>query len=180
MFGFFRKNPRRDVVDTLYGRIAAASRHAQLYLALGVPDTLEGRFESLVLHAILILRRLQRLPAPADDVAQDLVDALFGQLDRSLRELGVGDFGVPKRMKKLAQGFYDRAGRYNPALDASDETALADALGRNLFDGARPAQALARYALAAEAEMAGLDLDTLLRQGPRFPPPEAFTQGETP
>jgi cytochrome b pre-mRNA-processing protein 3 len=177
MLGFLRKNPRRGAVDTLYERIAAASRQASLYLALGVPDTLEGRFESLVLHALLVLRRLRRLPAPADEVAQDLVDALFRQLDRSLRELGVGDFGVPKRMKKLAQAVYDRAGRYDPALDAADETALAEALGRNLFDGARPARALARYAVAAEAELTALDLDALLQTGPRFPPPDRFAEG---
>jgi len=177
MLGFLRKNPRRGAVDTLYERIAAASRQASLYLALGVPDTLEGRFESLILHALLVLRRLRRLPAPADEVAQDLVDALFRQLDRSLRELGVGDFGVPKRMKKLAQAVYDRAGRYDPALDAADETALAEALGRNLFDGARPARALARYAVAAEAELTALDLDALLQTGPRFPPPDRFAEG---
>jgi cytochrome b pre-mRNA-processing protein 3 len=179
MLGFLRKNSRRGAIDTLYDRIAAASRQPQLYLALEVPDTLEGRFESLVLHALLVLRRLRRLPSPADEVAQDLVDALFQQLDRSLRELGVGDFGVPKRMKKLAQAVYDRGGRYDPALDAADETALAEALGRNLFDGARPAQALARYAIATEAELAALDLDVLFRQGPRFPSPERFAEGGT-
>lgn len=177
MFSFFRKNRRRSAIDALHDQIAAASRQPQLYLALGIPDTLDGRFESLTLHVILVLRRLRRLPAPADDVAQDLVDALFRQLDRSLRELGVGDFGVPKRMKKLAQAFYDRAGRYDAALDAAEEPALAEALGRSLFDDPRPARALARYALAAEAEMAALDLDTLLWQGPRFPLPDGFAEG---
>jgi cytochrome b pre-mRNA-processing protein 3 len=180
MFGFLRQNPRRDAIDTLYGRIAAASREPSLYLALGVPDTLEGRFESLVLHVVLMLRRLRRLPAPADEASQDLVDALFRQLDRSLRELGVGDFGVPKRMKKLAQAFYDRAARYDPALAAGDAGALAAALGQSLFDGARPAPALARYALAAEAALAGLDLNALIRQGPAFPPAGDFAKGDAP
>jgi len=180
MFSFLRQNPRRGAIDTLYERIAAASREPPLYLALGVPDTLEGRFESLVLHAVLVLRRLRRLPAPADEVGQDLVDALFRQLDRSLRELGVGDFGVPKRMNKLAQAFYDRAGRYDPALDAADASTLGEALGRSLFDGARPARGLARYAFAGEAALAGLDLDALLRQGPAFPPPGDFADGDKP
>lgn len=176
MFSLFRVNHQNSAIDTLHERIAAASRQPQLYLALGVPDTLAGRFESLTLHMILVLRRLRRLPAPADDVAQDLVDALFRQLDHSLRELGVGDYGVPKRMKKLAQAFYDRAGRYAPALDAADELALAEALGRSLFDEPRPVQALARYALAAEAEIEALDLDVLLRQGPCFPLPSDYAQ----
>jgi cytochrome b pre-mRNA-processing protein 3 len=177
---FFRKSPRQDVVDTLHGRIAAASRHPGLYLALGVPDTLEGRFESLTLHAVLTLRRLRRLPPPAGEVAQDLVDVLFRQLDRSLREMGVGDFGVPKRMKKLAQAFYGRAADYDPALDAADAAALAEALGRNVCGGTRPARALARYAIAADAELAALDLSALLRDGPSFPPPERFAEGVLP
>src|SRR3954452_4935568 len=90
------------------------SREPSLYLALGVPDTLEGRFESLVLHAFLVLRRLRRLPAPADEAAQNLVGALFRQLARSLCGLGVGFWGVRKGKKKLARAFYDRAGRYDP------------------------------------------------------------------
>ena len=177
MFGLFRRNRRRGAIDTLHDRIAAASRHPALYLTLGVPDTLEGRFESLTLHMILVLRCLRRLPAPADDAARDLVDTFFRQLDRSLRELGVGDFGVPKRMKKLARAFYDRAGRYDLALNGADEAALAESLGRSLFEELRPARALARYILATEAEMATLDLDTLLRQGPRFPLPDGFARG---
>ena len=177
MLGFLRKNPRRDAIDTLYERIAAASRQAPLYLALGVPDTLEGRLSRSSCTRSWSCGACGGCPRRLTEAAQNLVDALFRQLDRSLRELGVGDFGVPKRMKKLAQAVYDRAGRYDPALDASDETTLAEALGRNLFDGARPARALARYAIAAEAELARLDLDLLFRQGPRFPPPERFAEG---
>src|SRR5690349_12607645 len=105
VLGIFRKDPRRVVVETLYQRIAAASREPMLYASLGIPDTVEGRFESVALHLILVLRRLRQLPPPANDVAQDLVDGFFRHLDRSLRELAVGDLAVPKRMKKLAEAF---------------------------------------------------------------------------
>src|SRR3954447_12346020 len=94
VLSFFRRDPRRPVIETLYGRIAAAAREPGLYRALGVPDTLDGRFGSLALHAVLVLRRLRRLPPPADEVAQDLVDALFRELDPSLRAPGGGDPGA--------------------------------------------------------------------------------------
>src|ERR671932_1142779 len=109
IFGLLRKDPRRPVIETLYQRIAAASRQSFLYLNFGVPDTVEGRFEAIVLHLTLILRRLRALPAPADAVAQDLVDCFFGHLDASLRELGVGDAAIPKRMKSLGAAFNGRS-----------------------------------------------------------------------
>ena len=109
VLGFFRKDPRREAIETLYGRIAAASREPGLYLDLGVPDTVEGRFEAVTLHVILVLRRLGGLPGPADEVAQDLVDCFFRHLDASLRELAVGDLAVPKRMNKLGEAFAGRS-----------------------------------------------------------------------
>src|SRR5690606_28902601 len=105
---FFGRRRRRDAVDSLYFRVAGAARSDALFERLGIPDTFEGRYEALILHLLLILRRLKRLPDPAADVAQDLVDAAFRELDRSLRELGVGDTSVPKRIKSLAQAFYGR------------------------------------------------------------------------
>src|SRR3954464_5952988 len=116
IFSLFRKD-RASATDAVYGAIPGAAREPALYLRFGVPDTVEGRFESLALHLVLVLRRLRHLPDPAQDVAQELVDAFFRQLDASLRERGVGDMGVPKRIKRLAGGFYDRAGSYDAALD---------------------------------------------------------------
>ena len=170
---------RTDAIDTLYRRVNEASRAPGLYEALGVPDTVEGRFEALCLHAILVLRSLGRLPAPAADVAQDLVNAVFLHLDASLRESGIGDMGVPKRMKKLGAAFYGRAGHYDAALDAGDEAALATALARNVLggDAAADAAPLARYVAASDAELARLDLAALIATGPRFAVPDAFAAG---
>jgi cytochrome b pre-mRNA-processing protein 3 len=181
--GLFRRaERRRRTIRALHRRIGEAARQPGLYTALGVPDTVEGRFEALSLHVILVLRRLGQLPPPASDVAQDLVDSVFMQLDASLRELGIGDMGVPKRIKKLGASFYARAGAYGTALDAGDRTALAEALARNALDGAGPEAAvpLAAYVEAAAAALSSQDLDGLLAEGPDFPEPagEADTSGD--
>ncbi|MBB3904389.1 ubiquinol-cytochrome C chaperone family protein [Methylobacterium brachythecii] len=175
ILGFFRRaESRKRLIDGLQARIDQAARVPGLYRRLQVPDTVEGRFEAVCLHVHLAMRRLKQLPPPAEDVAQDLINAVFAQFDASLRELGVGDVGVPKRMKKLAQAFYGRAGGYDVALDAGDRTALALALGRNVLgdaDGER-AGPLADYVIAADATLAGASLDDLLGDGPRFPRPD--------
>lgn len=176
ILGLFRNRRRADLVAALHKRVADAAREPALYLALGVPDTVEGRFESLALHLVLLLRRLRRLPDPAREVAQELVDSFFRHLDASLREMGVGDMGVPKRMKKLAQAFYARAAAYDAALDSGDPAAVAAALGEHLGTAAEALSGLARYALAAERALAGATLDTLFEPGPPFPAPAGFAQ----
>lgn len=173
---FGRNAARERMIGTLHLRINEAARVPGLYTALGVPDTVEGRFECLCLHVILMLRQLDRLPAPAEDVAQDLVNAVFLQLDSSLRELGVGDFGVPKRMKKLGAAFYGRAAGYGGALDADDAAALADVLARNVLatEDSAAAAGLVGYVMASAESLAGADLAALIDRGPRFPQPETF------
>ncbi|MGJ3264018.1 MAG: ubiquinol-cytochrome C chaperone family protein [Salinarimonas sp.] len=166
---FFRRDPRRELIESLYSRIAQASRQPGLYVEAGVPDTVEGRFEALALHLVLTFRHLRTLPAPAADVNQDLADALFRALDQSLREMGVGDLSVPKKMKTLAEAFYGRARAYDPLLDARDAEGLALALQRNVTGGEEPARRLAAYALETEDGLKGQDLDTILAAGPVFP-----------
>jgi cytochrome b pre-mRNA-processing protein 3 len=176
LFGLFRKDPRAPLIEVLHRRIADAARRPALYTQLGVPDTVEGRFEALALHFVMVLRRLRHLPPPAQDVAQELVDSFFRQLDASLREMGVGDMGVPKRMRKLAQAFYGRATAYGAALDSADAGRVAAALAEH-FDGPPEAvSGLARYALEAEAALAAVTLDELLQRGPGFPPPARLTE----
>lgn len=173
--GLFRRaGARRRAVEGLHVALSEAARRPGLYTDLGVPETVEGRFESLCLHAILVLRRLNRLPPPAAEVAQDLVNSVFTQLDASLRELGVGDMGVSKRMKKLGAAFYGRAEGYDAALEAGDVAALAAALVRNVLGGEGDGRGLAAYVRAADAALAGADLDGLLAAGPPFPEPDGF------
>ncbi|KAA2238018.1 ubiquinol-cytochrome C chaperone family protein [Salinarimonas soli] len=172
ILSLFRRNPRRAAMEVLYDRIAAASRQPALYTDLGIPDTVEGRFESLALHTVLLLRRLRTLPPPAGDVGQDFIDTFFKRMDASLRELGVGDMGVGKRMKKLAHSFYGRADAYDGPLDRGDDAALAGVLGRNALGQAEPAPALAAYVLASDRRLAGQSLDEILGTGPVFADPK--------
>jgi cytochrome b pre-mRNA-processing protein 3 len=170
----FRRDPRRTIIARLYERVATASRQPGLYLELGIPDTLEGRFEALALHMVLALRALRTMPAPADEVAKDLTDAFFRDLDASLREMGVGDTSVPKRMKKLGEAFFGRAHAYDGALNAGDAEVLAVALGRNVTGSAAPAPLLARYAVAADGAFRSLSLETVLDRGFPLPSPDTF------
>jgi cytochrome b pre-mRNA-processing protein 3 len=180
MLGLFRKDPRRPVIAALHQRVVAAARHPDLYGLLDVPDTLEGRFEVLTLHVVLVLEAMRGLPPPADEVSQEVVDTVFRELEASLREMGVGDVVVPKRMKTLAQAFYGRARAYDAALASGNEAALVAALARNVYGGATPADALARYVLSARRHLRGVTLDAMLRDGPGFPAPHtAATVSET-
>jgi cytochrome b pre-mRNA-processing protein 3 len=148
---------RREITDRLYDQIVAAARQPALYQDWNVPDTPLGRYEMMALHVFLILHRLRGETGAAAALAQELTDAFFADLDHSIRELGVGDMGVPKRMKKLARMFYGRATAYGEAVERGDAPLLSRALARNV----RPEEAdwkaaadLARYALAANAALA--------------------------
>lgn len=158
---------RRDTsVARLHGAIMAAAREPEIYAVFGVRDDFEGRFEMLALVATLVLRRLGALPAPSGAVAQALVDGIFDGLDDGLRRAGVGDLSVGGKVRKLAQGFYGRAGAYTEALDSGDGAALRAALSRNLFAGRLAPETvpdgLVAWLAALETRLAGADLDTLL------------------
>lgn len=168
LFGRRRAKANQQLIERLHGEIVAAVRRPAFYLDCGVADTFEGRFELLVLHAGLLLRRLNEAEAPGPEVAQELVDTLFRRLDADLRELGVGDLAVPKRMKKLAEAFLGRSAAYEAAFGAGEE-ALAAALSRNIFDGGPGGTALARYALAARARLAETSLEACLLDPLPFP-----------
>lgn len=153
----FGRTVNRSMIERLHAEIVAAARDPVFYTAYAVPDTFEGRFEILTLHAWLALRRLGALPPPAADIAQDLTDRLFRHFDVALRELGVGDLSVPKRMRRLAEAFLGRCAAYDAALGAGD-AALAAALARNVYAGAGDPRALALYVETAEAALAAASL----------------------
>lgn len=156
----------RVLVDGLYDQIVAAARLPRPYSDWGVPDTPLGRFELLSVHVFLFMHRVRGEGGAVAEMAQELVDEFFQDIDHSLRELGIGDQGVPKRMKKLARMFYGRVDSYGKALDAEDRKALADALARNIrpdltveWDGALP---LADYIMAARKMLGGQSSDEFL------------------
>jgi cytochrome b pre-mRNA-processing protein 3 len=171
LFGRARTS-RRAAVDAIYERIVAAARQTVFYAEWNVPDTPLGRYEMVSLHIFLFLHRLQPEGQAAREVAQDVTDQFFQDVEHSLRELGIGDMGVPKRMKKLARMFYGRAGSYGAAIDAGDREELAAALGRNIMpsEQERPsAGVLADYVLAASRQLATTPTAEILAGDLLFP-----------
>lgn len=165
-----RRSPNRELLDRLHTDIVAAVRAPALYTEYGVADTFEGRFELLALHAGLVLRRLNAAEPPGPAVAQDLVDAIFGHLDSDLREAGVGDITVPKRMKKLAEAFLGRSAAYDQAM-RQDSEALAAAVARNVFNGRSDGTRLAAYVATANRSLESASLSALLGRSLPFPDP---------
>lgn len=153
------------ITNSIYEEIVATARRPAYYSHIGVPDTPLGRFEMLSLHMILFLHRMRGQEGPAADLAQQLTDMFFQDVDHSIRELGIGDIGVPKRMKKLAKMFYGRAMSYGEAIDDNDILALSEALARNVMPETgnwAGADDLARAVIAMNQHLQGLDIADIL------------------
>ena len=133
---FRRKNSLAEFASAIYARTAAEARQPALFEACGIPDTLDGRFDALALHASLMIDRLRREP-DGEVLAQEFFDAMFRHLDLTLRELGVQDLGVGRRIKIMAEGLQGRALAYRAAL-AGAPTPLAEVLRRNAYGGRPP------------------------------------------
>lgn len=170
----FRRKPFLREGHALYTAAVEAAREPGYYLELGVADTLQGRFDLFSLHVALVIRRLRHDGDPAGkDIAQAVFDAMFSDMDLNLREMGVGDMSIGKRVKRMWENFNGRAQAYEAALDAGDAAALADALARNLWGGEAPegaAAALAARAIALDAALAGQPMASLRAGDVRFPP----------
>jgi len=172
MFRPFRRAASRALINRLSGEIVTAARHKALFTCYGIADDVDGRFECLALHAALVLRRLNALPPPGPEMAQDLSDSIFRSLDAALRERGVGDLSVPRHMKAFAAAFLGRAAAYHRAL-GGDDGSLAAALRRNVYAGGGSPDRLAIYVRAAvEALDAASPNDFLTGKIP-FPDPYA-------
>ncbi len=175
----FGRDPAREAALKLHAALATQARNPAFFATHGVPDTLDGRFDCLALHAFLVLDRLKAEEGQeAASLAQHLVDAFVEDMDRSVRELGVGDMGVARRVKQMAQALYGRSAVYSAALNDSDPAALDEALRRNLFGTveAPPADgiaAVARYMREARGTLAATALARLTDGTPVFPEPSA-------
>jgi cytochrome b pre-mRNA-processing protein 3 len=176
----FRRAPRHASIATLYGMIVAQARNETFYRDYGVPDTVNGRFEMITLHAMLFVHRVEGEPPPARRIGQELFDEFCRDMDASLREMGVGDLAVPRKMRAIGEAFYGRQAAYRTALAASGQGPLAEALARNVFgvwptaDGARR---LATYVREAASALAAQDGAAISRGELGFPDPQQIIAG---
>jgi cytochrome b pre-mRNA-processing protein 3 len=182
ILNLFRRTPRDGSIAVLYGAIVAQARQPALYRDYGVPDTANGRLEMIVLHTVLVLSRLDAEGAPVRSLGQALFDHFCSDMDANLREMGVGDMAVPRKMKAIAEAFYGRKRAYEAALAAPEPNQLPAALARNIHagsntDSARVAR-LAAYVRAAVATLAAIDGAALRRGELVFPDPLAVAAPE--
>jgi cytochrome b pre-mRNA-processing protein 3 len=172
-FNHFSKSrtPLRGTIEAIYGMIVTQAREPAFYRNLGVPDTVNGRFDLLVLHLWLVLRRFRSM-SNAKDTSQALFDRFCEDMDANLREMGVGDLTVPKRMQAFGEAFYGRAAAYDVAFDAGGD-APAKALCKNILngEGMENARRLATYAQTVMARLDSLDAAAFQAAGWVFPAP---------
>jgi len=192
-FGLIRSGPS-PATTALYAAIVTEARQVPFYTAYGVPDTPTARFDMVVLHLALVVRRLtadpdldrllpaegRRRPETGTRRVRALVDLFFVEMDRALREMGVGDVAVPKRMIRLAGAWGGRLEAYDAALAAADGEALAAALARNVYTEAADrsaAPALAAHVAAAAAALAAAPLADILAGRLPWPDPSIHAPG---
>lgn len=184
--GLFREGPHAQAANEVYMRIVEQSRLPTFYRHCAVPDTLDGRFDLIALHAFLVLYRLRDKggeaigaevgAAEVKDFSQELFNAMFADMDRGLRDLGSSDVRTPKRVKAMVEAFYGRAKAYEDGLTASGG-GLAEALRRNLFRaveaGEGPSALMADYVRREAGTLARQSLPDLVAGRIAFgPPPE--------
>ena len=171
----FRRGARPDTISSLYGMIVAQARLPCFYQDYAVPDTVNGRFDVIVLHLSAVLDRIATEPSLRAE-GQGLFDRFWQDMDHNLREMGTGDLAVPKRMKALGEAYYGRAGAYRAAFADPDRDALVEALKRNVYAGmeAGAPQRLAAYMRAMVGTLTDQDAATLAGGTLRFPDPHAI------
>lgn len=201
LLDFLKPRDKTASVQGAYVSIVKQARRPELYAPGCAPDNFDGRFDMMALHVHLVLRRMRALGMGRSEVGQDLFDMFFKDMDQAMREAGVGDMGVGKKVQKMVEAFYGRATAYDGVLDAQGDNAqgdngpgenasidisdIYDILSRNLYPDAAisPQQeaglrALTAYALALEAHLAGLTLDDILSgQGFKAAPQMKVTHG---
>lgn len=174
LFDFFGSKDFDETAQKVYAVIVNQARQPEFYLNCGVPDSPDGRFDMIMVHAFLVLRRLKNDQDKSADLAQAIFDLMFADIDQNLREMGVGDLGVGKRVKAMAEAFYGRVQAYEEGLENNDDT-LALALERNLYRKVSPApaqtSAMAEYIRDQAGKLEKTDFDSLTGGSLSFGPP---------
>ncbi len=168
-----RTNRHERAGFALYSTAVAAARDPWFYRALAVPDTLDGRFDLIALHVFLLIQRLQHAEEPGPVLAQAVFDAMFSDMDNNLREIGVSDLSVGKRVRAMWEALHGRSKAYASAIGTEDAGVLASALARNVWRNAAPqgaAASLARLVLAQARHLAEQPLTALVAGSVHFLP----------
>lgn len=135
ILSLFRKTKFSEPVYAIYNAIVAQSRRPVFYAEWGAPDTMTGRFDMISLHAALVFRRLRSSEKLTRDFSQNVFDCFFKDMDRSLREMGVGDLSVGKRIEKMGSLFYGMLTNLSSALETGEREAVIGFISRNFHDG---------------------------------------------
>ncbi|MEL7485888.1 MAG: ubiquinol-cytochrome C chaperone family protein [Pseudomonadota bacterium] len=169
MLSLFRKNPAEERARALYAEVATHSRHPAFFTTLEAPDTVEGRFEVLCVNMYLVLRRLKSENLAMKDFSQRVFNAFFKNMDDALREMGVGDMSIGRKIRTMAEAFYGRVGAYEKAFDDAD--ALAEAIARNVYAAEDHPRAAAwvDYAKRADDTLSNQDDAALMSGAITFP-----------
>jgi cytochrome b pre-mRNA-processing protein 3 len=171
---FFKPRTTQTAGRKLYAAVVEQARRPELYAAFGAPDSVEGRFELYTLHVFLLLDRLRGQGPQAADTSQALFDTYVSALDDALREMGVGDLSVGKKMRKLGEAFYGRVKSYEGAFEALPATAELEALlRRTVYEqgGAENAPKLASYVIGQREGLAAQPLAQILNGAPAWGAP---------
>jgi cytochrome b pre-mRNA-processing protein 3 len=176
LLGLFGRGRYERTGFQLYTEAVRAAREPYFYAVLGVPDTLDGRFDLVGLYACLVIRRLRDLPPKGPLVAQAVFDAMFSDMDINLREMGVSDMAIAKKVRAMWEAFHGRALAYEAGLAAYDPVALAEPLARNIWRGeaAPDAAVIARIAVAQMRALERIAPAEILAGRISFAPPQAL------
>ena len=180
---FFNPTASAKIAREIYLLIVAKARQPYFYGELGVPDTVDGRFDMITLHAILVIEFITKGGKASKALSQQIFDEMFADMDRSLREMGAGDLSVGKKVRKMAEVFYGRAKAYREALAQGDQDGLTAALARNVYSGEgapENARRLARYALAAARSLSASPLRDIQAEALKFPEPQTVDEYDEP
>lgn len=138
---------QRDMAEGLYGAIVAQARQPFFYRDLAVPDTVDGRFDMILLHAFVVMLRLREGGEATRELSQTLYDVMFADMDRAVREIGIGDLSVKKHIRRMMKAFNGRMAAYEAALAEPDPAVLTESLRRNVYGTVKDPQAAAPESL---------------------------------
>lgn len=177
LFNSFREKRRRhDAAASLYTAAVDQARYPIYFTDWGVPDSVDGRFDMIILHTMLLIRRMRGNGEEAAETCQSILNLLFADMDRNLREMGVGDLSVGKHVKRMAKAFYGRAETWEAGIDAGN-AALRESLRETVYRTAAPTDdqvgALADYVSMQDEHLKGQGIPAFVAGTPAFARPES-------